>query len=163
MTETALSLAETSIEDPMVERTVELLGGRATLQRPVRSRLEAHDLLQEGLPGHALKHLVSNVDFLRARSESLEKAVGISLRTYQRRKDAPDKPLSPEQSGRAWKFAEILGRAIELFGTQAEAEQWLEQPAMALDQRRPIDLLSTPAGVEAVEDHLTRLEYGVYT
>lgn len=163
MTETALSLAETWIDDPMVERTVELLGGRATLHRPVRSRLEAHDLLREGLPGHALKHLVSNVVFLRARSETLEKAVGISLRTYQRRKDAPDRPLSLEQSGRAWKFAEILGRAIELFGTQAEAEQWLEQPAMALDQRRPIDLLSTPAGVETVEDHLTRLEYGVYT
>jgi uncharacterized protein (DUF2384 family) len=31
---------------------------------------------------------------------------------------------------------------------------------MALEQRKPIDLLSTPAGVE---DHLTRLEYGVYT
>ena len=29
--------------------------------------------------------------------------------------------------------------------------------------RKPIDLLSTPAGVESVEDHLTRLEYGVYT
>lgn len=158
-----MSLAEILVDDPTVERTVELLGGRATLRRPVRSRLEAHDMLREGLPGHALKHLVSNVVFLRTRSESLEKAVGISLRTYQRRKDAPDRPLSPEQSGRAWKFAEILGRAIELFGSQAEAEQWLEQPAMALDQRRPIDLLSTPAGVETVEDHLTRLEYGVYT
>ena len=158
-----MSLAETLIDDPAVGRTVELLGGRATLRRPVRSRLEAHDMLREGLPGHALRHLVSNVVFLRAGGESLEKAVGISLRTYQRRKDAPDKPLSPEQSGRAWKFAEILGRATQLFGSQAEAEQWLERPAMALDQRRPIDLLSTPAGVETIEDHLTRLEYGVYT
>jgi putative toxin-antitoxin system antitoxin component (TIGR02293 family) len=77
--------------------------------------------------------------------------------------DAPEKPLSVEQSGRAWKFAEILGRATELLGSQAEAEAWLERPAMALDQRKPIDLLSTPAGVEAIEEHLTRLEYGVYT
>jgi putative toxin-antitoxin system antitoxin component (TIGR02293 family) len=100
---------------------------------------------------------------LRAHHGSLEKAVGISLRTYQRRKDALDKPLSPEQSGRAWKFAEILGRATELFGSQGEAEAWLERPAMALEQRKPIDLLSTPAGVGSVEDHLTRLEYGVYT
>jgi len=94
---------------------------------------------------------------------SLEKALGISLRTYQRRKDAPDRRLSREQSGRIWKFAEILGRAIELFGSWAEAEEWLECPAMALEQRKPIDLLSTPAGVESVEDHLTRLEHGVYT
>jgi uncharacterized protein (DUF2384 family) len=34
---------------------------------------------------------------------------------------------------------------------------------MALEQRKPIDLLSTPAGVETVEELLTRLEFGVYT
>lgn len=129
----------------------------------MHSRLEAHDLLQDGLPGQALEHLVSCVAMFRtARHGSLEKAVGITLRTYQRRKDAPDKPLSPEQSGRTWKFAEILGRATDVFGSQAEAERWLERSAMALDRRRPLDLLSTPAGVKAIEDHLTRLEYGVY-
>jgi putative toxin-antitoxin system antitoxin component (TIGR02293 family) len=153
-----------TIEDAEISRIVELLGGRGMLHRPVRSRLEAHDLLQEGLPGRALKHLVSCVSILRVPHHgTLEKAVGISLRTYQRRKDMPDKPLSREQSGRTWKFAEILGRATALFGSQAEAEEWLERPAVALDQRKPIDLLSTPAGVETVEDHLMRLEYGVYT
>ncbi|TIU87949.1 MAG: DUF2384 domain-containing protein, partial [Mesorhizobium sp.] len=30
------------------------------------------------------------------------------------------------------------------------------------DQRRPIDLLATPAGVGLLEDYLERLEYGVY-
>jgi len=152
--------AKSASEDVILSRIVKLLGGRHTLHRQVRSRLEAHDLLQQGLPGHALQYLVSEVSILQ---DSLEKAVGISLRTYQRRKDAPDKPLSPEQSGRTWKFAEILGRATEVFGSQAKAEEWLERPAMALEQRKPIDLLSTPAGVETVEDHLTRLEYGVYT
>ncbi len=153
-----------SNEDADINRTVQLLGGQRTLHRSVHSRLEVHDLLQKGLPGHALKHLVTYVAILHApRYNTMEKAVGISFRTYQRRKDAPDKPLSREQSGRTWKFAEILGRAIDLFGSQAEAEEWMERPAMALDQRKPIDLLSTPAGVESIEDHLTRLEYGVYT
>jgi putative toxin-antitoxin system antitoxin component (TIGR02293 family) len=152
---------ETDVE---IGRTVALLGGRRTLRRAVRSRLEAHDLLQQGLPGHALKHLVDYVGILRVHDNgSMEKAVGISLRTYQRRMETLDRLLSPEQSGRTWKFAEVLGRATELFGSQAEAEEWLERPAMALEQRKPIDLLSTPAGVESVEDHLTRLEYGVYT
>ena len=159
-----MALAPTAIEDAGLIRTVELLGGRRTLHRAVHNRLEAHDLLQEGLPGHALKYLVDSVLILRAPDHgSLEKAVGISFRTYQRRRDALDKPLSPQQSGRTWKFAEILSRAIELFGSRSQAEEWLERPAMALDQRKPIDLLSTPAGVESIEDHLTRLEYGVYT
>ena len=156
-------MALADIDDPEVGRTAELLGGRSTLRRRVRSRLEAHDLLRDGLPGHALKHLVTKVGLLGAQHGGLEKAVGVSLRTYQRRKEALDKPLSLEQSGRTWKFAEILGRATDLFGSQAEAERWLEQPALALDQRKPIDLLSTPAGVETIEEHLMRLEYGVYT
>jgi putative toxin-antitoxin system antitoxin component (TIGR02293 family) len=148
-------------EDHEVGRTAELLGGRRVLRRVLRSRLDAHDLLAEGLPTRALDHLVHGVTILRLHG-SLEKALGISTRTYQRRKEDLDKPLSPEQSGRTWKFAELLARATAIFGSQAEAEAWFERPAMGLDQRRPLDLLSTPAGLETVEDHLTRLEYGVY-
>ena len=87
----------------------------------------------------------------------------MSLRTFQRRKKEASAKLSQEQSGRAWKFAEILGTATEIFGSQEEAEQFLENPAIGLDQNRPIDLLATPAGVELVEAHLERIRFGVYT
>jgi putative toxin-antitoxin system antitoxin component (TIGR02293 family) len=87
----------------------------------------------------------------------------MSVRTFQRRKGAPAKLLSQEQSGRTWKFAEILARATAVFGAQRQAEQWLERPAIGLDRHRPIDLLATPAGMQLVEDYLTRIEYGVYT
>jgi uncharacterized protein (DUF2384 family) len=33
---------------------------------------------------------------------------------------------------------------------------------MGLDNRKPIDLLATPAGTEMIETFLTRLDYGVY-
>ena len=93
----------------------------------------------------------------------LDKAIGISLRTLQRRrKDGGETILSVEQSNRTWKFAEILGRATEIFGSKDEAEAWMNRPAIGLDQRRPIDLMSTSVGIEAVEDYLTRVEYGVY-
>ena len=59
--------------------------------------------------------------------------------------------------------AEILAQATAVFGSRSAAEKWLEQPAMALEGRLPIDLLATSVGVEIVENHLTRLEYGVYT
>jgi putative toxin-antitoxin system antitoxin component (TIGR02293 family) len=139
-----MALAEPSIEDVEISRTVALLGGRRTLHRPVRSRLEAHDLLQKGLPGHALKHLVDYVAmFHTPHHGSLEKAVSISLRTYQRRMDALDKRLSPEQSGRTWEFAEILGRAIALFGSPAKprtgwnARQWrLSNASRSISCRR---------------------------
>ncbi|SEI14765.1 putative toxin-antitoxin system antitoxin component, TIGR02293 family [Rhizobium tibeticum] len=144
-----------------LQKVAALLGGTRVLSRRLTSALDAHELLLHGLPASAVDHLVGSLVFI-GKTESLEKAVGMSLRTWQRRRDAPTKPLSQEQSGRAWKFAEILSKATDVLGTQAEAEQWLERPAIGLDQRRPIDLLGTPAGVELVEDYLERLEYGVY-
>jgi len=144
-----------------LQRVANLLGGARVLRLRLRTPLDAHELLLRGLPGRALIHLVGNLAIIRM-TESLEKAVGMSLRTFQRCKDAPARLLSQEQSGRTWKFAEILADATTVFGSQEDAEQWLERPAVGLNQRRPIDLLATPAGTEMVEDFLTRLEYGVY-
>jgi putative toxin-antitoxin system antitoxin component (TIGR02293 family) len=145
-----------------LQRVAELLGGTSVLRHAINSTLDAHEMLIEGLPGSALKHLLDSLQVLK-KTGSLERAVGMSLRTFQRRKIAPGKPLSQEQSGRTWKFAEILAKATFLLGSQDDAEQWLESPAIGLDQRRPIDLLATPAGVELVEAFLERMEYGVYT
>ncbi len=144
-----------------LEQAAELLGGSKVLRHKLKGLLDAHEMILRGFPARALTHLLDNLGVL-TKDASLEKAVGMSVRTFQRRKDAAAKPLSPEQSGRAWKFAGILAKATAVLGSQDEAEQWLERPAMGLDQRRPIDLLATPAGVELVEDHLSRLEYGVY-
>lgn len=149
-------------QEPIVGRAAKLLGGSEIFKRRLSTRLDAHEMILSGLPGTALVRLSENVPIIR-RPDAFEKALGLSFRTFQRRKkDVPAKTLNQEQSGRAWKFAEILGQATEVFGSQAEAEQFLERPAMGLDQKRPIDLLSTPAGVELVETHLERIRYGVY-
>ena len=148
-------------EAAALQRVAALLGGARILRRKLKNPLDAHEMLVQGLPGRALAYLVDGLMVIRP-TASFEKAVGMSLRTFQRRKGAPAKPLTQEQSGRNWKFAEILAQATAVFGSQEEAEKWLERPAVGLNQRRPIDLLATPAGVEIVEDFLQRLEYGVY-
>lgn len=160
---TSGSVALTAGREDFTQRVADLLGGFHVLHRRLSSPLDAHELLSGGLPSAALNHLVSNLHVLR-KPESLEKAVGMSVRTLQRRRDsaAKAKPLTPEQSARTWKFAEILAKATEVFGSQAEAEAWMERPATGLEQHRPIDLLTTPAGVEIVGTFLGRLEYGVY-
>lgn len=144
-----------------LKKVANLLGGARILSRRLTSGLDAHELIMHGLPAAALDHLVGRLVVI-SKPDAIEKAVGMSVRTYQRGKEAPSRLLSREQSGRTWKFGEILSRATDLLGSQAEAERWLERPAIGLNQRRPIDLLATPAGVELVEHHLLRLEYGVY-
>jgi putative toxin-antitoxin system antitoxin component (TIGR02293 family) len=156
-----LAAGESSVERARLARVAGLLGAPSTLRKVPQSALEAHEMLLRGLPTKALTHFVQNLVSLRW-DESFAKAVGMSLRSYQRYASAIPKQLNPEQSGRTWKLAEILARATAVLGSKEEAEQWLERPATGLNQRRPIDLLATPAGLELVEDFLARLEYGVY-
>ena len=138
-----------------------LLGGQTVLGSMIESDLEAHELLHRGLPRAALSSLVDKIHFIT--SDEASEALGMSLRTLQRHKNTPAEHLDVQQSGRAWKFAEILAKATRVLGSQDEAEQWLRRPAIGLDQQRPIDLLTTPAGVQLVEDYLGRLEYDGYT
>jgi putative toxin-antitoxin system antitoxin component (TIGR02293 family) len=149
-----------SVEKARFGKVTELLGGYQVLRRRPQNPLEAHEMLLQGLPAKALIYLVQNFASLHWDS-AFERAVGMSQRTYQRHTSTVTK-LSPEQTARTWKLAEILAKATTILGSKEDAEQWLEQPTTGLDQRRPIDLLATPAGIELVEDFLVRLEYGVY-
>lgn len=137
-----------------------LLGTARPAQRRPRTPLDAHEMINEGLPGSSVKHLQSRLPMLRD-PRLLHKVSGMSLRTSQRKAD-PAKHLNPSQSGRLWKFAEIFVWTTELLGSEDAAANWLVTRNVSLDQQAPIDLLSTPAGVEMIEDLLTRIEYGVY-
>ena len=95
-------------------------------------------------------------------SDVLLAAIGVSERSFARRKAAPKTRLPVNESERLWRFAEVLAHATRVFGSQAEAEQWLGRPAIGLDHRTPIDLLRTHPGARLVSEHLTRIEHGVY-
>jgi putative toxin-antitoxin system antitoxin component (TIGR02293 family) len=140
---------------------VSLIGGDHMFSPVVGSSLDAHLAILKGFSNRALTHLVGNVAVMQ-QVDVMERVVGISLRTVQRlKKKGATKPLSQEQSGGIWKFAEVLARATRVLGSQEEAEVWLSRMVIGLCQRRPIDLLATTAGVEIVEDQHERLEYGV--
>jgi putative toxin-antitoxin system antitoxin component (TIGR02293 family) len=145
-----------------IERVAALLGSYRVSHHRLLDQLDVHEFLDRGLPWAAVTHLYKNITLLHRR-DFFEHALGMNQRTFHCSKLTPEKPLNREQSGRTWKFVEIVAKAIEVFGSQEEALAWLERPAFGLEQRRPIDLLSATASVKLVEDLLGRLEYGVYT
>lgn len=144
------------------DRAIHLLGGEQHLGRRVMGPLDVHVVILNGMPASAVIYLIKELNHLKV-TKSMEGAVGFSLRTLQRRRGMPGKPLTREQGGKIWQFAEVLALATEVLGSQDAAERWLESPVMALNRNRPIDLLATPAGTEMVKDLLGRLQYGVYT
>jgi putative toxin-antitoxin system antitoxin component (TIGR02293 family) len=159
---TGISMLKAVEDDHHIARTYKVLGGENTIGRPVRTSLEAHELLLDGLPISTLLFFTKKVALLGA-ADTLEKTIGIRLRTLRRQHRKQDGAvLSVELSNKVWKFADILGQATEIFGTTTAAAEWLSNPATGLDQRKPIDLIATTVGLEMLEEYMARLKYGVY-
>jgi putative toxin-antitoxin system antitoxin component (TIGR02293 family) len=64
---------------------------------------------------------------------------------------------------RTQRFNRVRIYAIEVLGSEASADNWLNTPRPELDQKTAIDFLVTPKGAEIVELMLGRIEYGVYS
>ena len=144
-----------------IQLAMEVLGGRRVLHREVVTDEDAHELVLRGIPAAAMAKLFASV--LTLSTDVVLAAIGVSERSLARRKAAPRTLLPVDESERLWRFAEILSHATRVFGSQAEAEQWLGRPAIGLDQRKPIELLRTHPGARLVAEYLTRIEHGVYS
>ena len=122
--------------------------------------LGVHDLVARGVSVAAAKqvmkafHIIDETQFYSV--------LGISSKTMQRRSASATKTLDPNASDRALRLVSVTSRAIDVLGSQEAAERWLASPAMALDRRKPIDLLQSTEGTDMVKTLLTRMDYGVY-
>jgi putative toxin-antitoxin system antitoxin component (TIGR02293 family) len=145
----------------LLKETVEILGGPKYVVGRMRTELDVHDVIVKKFSGRVLTYVMKNALIMKGQDLSI--ATGIKIRTAQRIKAYSNRPLSLEQSGRLWKFAEVLAKATDVFGTREAAENWLTTPAIAFRQKRPIDLLESPKGAELVEQLLGRIDRNVYT
>ena len=53
-----------------------------------------------------------------------------------------------------------LSLASRRRGSDDEARRWVREPAVALEQQRPIDLVATEEGSQLVLDYLDKIEHG---
>ncbi|RZL93729.1 MAG: DUF2384 domain-containing protein [Variovorax sp.] len=121
------------------------------------SPLLRHDLVRGGVATNVLFALISAFD--RIPKQDVYSVIGISEKTSTRRKG---ETLPPEAADATLSLIEITTMAEGVLGSLADAEQWLVTPAIGLDGRKPIDLVSTRPGAEMVKAHLVRMDYGVY-
>jgi putative toxin-antitoxin system antitoxin component (TIGR02293 family) len=150
---------------PVFEIVNQMLGGPAILRHILHDEVDAHLLISQGVPTRALVRVVD--DLLLLGTDALLLMLGISTRSYPRRKHAaarkPESTLSVEEGNRLLRFAALFAQAALTLGTKEAAQHWFNESQLALSGRRPIELLTTTPGARVVEDLLARLEYCVYT
>jgi len=85
---------------------------------------------------------------------------GISVRTYQRRKQH-NTALSSSETDAMLRTARLVEEAITTFGDEGRALRWLKSHSATLNAV-PLDFLASDAGAQAVHDELIRIRWGDY-
>jgi len=71
------------------------------------------------------------------------------------------KRLSSEESGKVVRVARVWALAVEAWGSEEKAREFLNRPHPMLDGAVPMDtVFATEVGAREVEDILGRLQYG---
>jgi putative toxin-antitoxin system antitoxin component (TIGR02293 family) len=144
----------------MAAQTVpDVLGGELILGRSMNDGGALAELVREGLPVKALFLLAERLDLRQA---EISEKIGIPQRTLTRRITQQSR-LTPAESDRTVRLAQVYSTAAETLGTGDKATAWLKTPNRALRGGRPLDQLDTDPGVREVEDLLGRISYGVYS
>ena len=122
--------------------------------------MAGHDLVTRGVPVALFRVFLKS--FSQVAEKDLWNVLGVSTRTIQRKEAGVNQTLDVNASDRMMRLVKITQLATEVLGFRLAAEKWMSQPAMGLEQRRPIDLLQSTEGTEMVRTLLGRIDYGVY-
>lgn len=137
----------------------EMLGGEGYLGKDYKRNGELAELVREGVPVKSLCLLALRLDLQQA---EISEKIGIPARTLSRR-NAENSRLTPSESDRTVRLAQVFVNAAETLGDTEKAAAWLKTPNRALRGGRPLDQVDTDPGVREVEDLLGRIAYGVYS
>ena len=117
-----------------------------------RRVVAVHDGLTTAIMEQAAQALsISKTEFLAA--------LRLPVSTMTRRLKTGAR-LSPDESDKVDRVAQTFKRAIELFGNEETAREWMSTKLLGLGDRTPLELLDSSAGYEMVLNTIGRIAYG---
>ncbi|MGH9393630.1 MAG: type II RES/Xre toxin-antitoxin system antitoxin [Terriglobales bacterium] len=137
----------------------QVLGGAKAVGRNLRNTGELAAAIRAGLPAASAAALAQRLGLTQTESAAV---LGMSARTLQRRL-AQGARLTPVESDRVVRVAQVLAAAIEVLADQTRAVAWLRAPNRALGGAVPLAEITTGPGATAVQQVLGRIAYGGYS
>ncbi len=113
-------------------------------------------LVRGGLPAVALQ---SAAELLSLSQVDLLTALRIPVSTFTAHM-RERKPLSPDESDKLIRLAEVVKAAVVVFGDSDEGKAWVTDTILSLGGKRPVDLLDTQDGFTLVMQTLGRVQFG---
>ena len=94
-------------------------------------------------------------------ASEIKAVLKMSDRTLTRRRS--EGQLSPAESDRFYRLVDLYARAADVLESVEAADEWMTSPAVALNDRTPLEYARNEAGAKRVGALLTRIEYGVFS
>jgi len=102
----------------------------------IKGRADLVAQIHQGFPVAVIEKLA---DELELAQQTLLKVARIAPATLTRRRRSPSGSLSPEESDRIYRIAEVYRAVLQLFEDDGEsARRWLGEPARALGGETPL-------------------------
>jgi len=135
-----------------VEKIADILG----LTCQIHSLYDLNESVSHGLPKKSLqatvKHLTLDADAAKQISNRL-----VPPASFKRRQGN----LNPQQSERVERLARVFATALDVWGDEVDARQFLFTSHQLLNHQRPIDLAFSELGARHIEKILEKIRYGL--
>lgn len=134
--------------------TPELLLGLAP---EVTANVFLRNLIAHGLPVQSIDMLAEHI----APKDTAFKYRLVPKATLDRRKRSASKTLTIEEGDRAARLAKTFSFALEIYGDEEKAREFMSRPHAMLDGETPTDVaIMTSVGTDTVVNLLGRMAYG---
>lgn len=138
-----------------ISRIAHTLGGKSILGETVSSGRDLVALIHKGIPADSASYIIKKGLLSKKEFNWLV----TPERTFVRR--IKEKKLSFEESDKLARFIRVRSFAVEVLGSEEEADAWLREKNTLLCNERPLDFLDTDSGSQLVEDLLGRIAHGI--
>ncbi len=136
--------------------TAQMLGGMKVLGIEVKSDRDLEKVILNGLPCNAIAKIVE-----RIYPGQTDKYYQLVPRSTLVRRQKEGFPLSVEESQKAERVARVFSFAVEVWGDEAKAREFMTKSHPMLDNRTPFEASLNELGARQVEQILGRLMWGI--
>lgn len=98
------------------------------------------------------------VRYLGYSQQELAEVLEVDPSTLFRWKE--DRSIGKLRSKTMYEIDHIISRGVRLFGSESHLKEWLNTTNYALGDRKPIELLKDPYGIELVENAMEAMAWG---
>jgi len=118
------------------------------------------DLVLLSRKGVSMKILKKIQTFTSLSNKDISQILPVSERQLVRY--AADHILRKDISSHLIQLVELFDKGHDVFGKE-KFQNWIRSKIIVLEDKRPIDFMDTPIGINLLEDILGRIEHGVYS